>query len=707
MSLQREKSSFFERTQLFLQEAEKLQLKLTALATVLAFIFYLTTVVIGLRDSASNFSNSLMSGIVMEGASLFLQRQVKTFVTSINTSKVLNIAIEVRQENQLLAKEDFETFVLLPLTVIDLKSDMGGRHRDIIIRLNLDKVIFSFIFLFGVLYIVIFIALRVSGKKLERDISYMLNDLSQSFAGIQNAKEQLGKRPFDKIIIEPHTSYLESTDLIENFNSLLQMIHRLQDELEMSAFAEGQSDIAKQVAHDIRSPLSALSMVIGTLGNLPEEKRLLIRNAVQRINDIANNLLLQDKKRMKVEKSLQEGISGSPHSIELVSPLLDTIVSEKRIQFRNKIHIEIEADISMGYGLFVNIDSVEFKRIISNLINNSVEALPNKGKVIVSLRGDLNWVSVIVSDNGKGIPKEVLAKLGVKGVTHGKDGTHSGSGLGIYHAKSTIESFGGEFQIQSTVDTGTSITIKLPREVAPSWFVEKLVIMDNSSIVILDDDNSIHQIWTGRLQSIQASGQKVQLVHFSAGAEFENYIRETPQSDTLYLVDYELLNQATTGLDIIEKLQISKQSILVTSRYEESNIKQRCAKLNIRLIPKPMAGFVPIEVKKMKIKYHLVLLDDDSLIHLAWKFAAKEKNDLILCFLTANELYAHLDEIDPLTRIFIDSNLAGEESGEIVAKNLFDRGFKNLFLATGYDPGQFSDLSYLKGIVGKGYPIEE
>jgi signal transduction histidine kinase len=55
------------------------------------------------------------------------------------------------------------------------------------------------------------------------------------------------------------------------------------------------SEVASQVAHDIRSPLSALNMVSSELGEVPEEKRLLIRNSIQRINDIANDLLAKGK----------------------------------------------------------------------------------------------------------------------------------------------------------------------------------------------------------------------------------------------------------------------------------------------------------------------------------------------------------------------------------------------------------------------------
>lgn len=106
------------------------------------------------------------------------------------------------------------------------------------------------------------------------------------------------------------------------------------------------SNIASQISHDIRSPLSALNMVSGSLLEVPEEKRLIIRNASQRINDIANQLLSKSKEIQKnTEPKLQK------HSIELLSGIVDVLVSEKRTQFRDKLGISIELDLKNGYGV--------------------------------------------------------------------------------------------------------------------------------------------------------------------------------------------------------------------------------------------------------------------------------------------------------------------------------------------------------------------
>ena len=347
---------------------------------------------------------------------------------------------------------------------------------------------------------------------------------------------------------------------------------------------------------------------------LPEEKRILIRNAVQRINDIANNLLENSKKNIDKQNELQNNnadfFESTPSNLQLsnhqldtylLSSLIDTIVSEKRIQYRDKPNINIAADLNQAYGLFVQIDSQKLQTVLSNLINNSVEALPEfKGEITVSIRGYTNTILIVVFDNGIGIPSNILSNIGKLGFSYGKKGTESGSGMGIAHAKNTIESFGGKFEIQSRSGDGTMINITLKREKTPPWFVEEIQLSSTTYIVIIDDDFSIHQVWIGRLKSLNILDftQYSSFTSIKSFIEwFSNFIKNSTHdiSKILFLVDYEFLNESMTGLDLIEELNITKQSILITSRYEESQIRTRCDRLSIRLIPKSMTGLVPIK----------------------------------------------------------------------------------------------------------------
>lgn len=461
--------------------------------------------------------------------------------------------------------------------------------------------------------------------------------------------------------------------------------------------------INAQISHDIRSPLAALNMVLGQINELPEGYRLLIRNATQRINDIANGLLKKGKPDINSKDNLTSSSAYTTSPTMLVA-LLDSILSEKRIQFRERLKLEILDELKEGYGLFANLNPVEFSRVISNLINNSAEAIPSKGVISVSIRGLQNEVAVTVCDNGIGIPNEIIAKLGECGVSLGKEGTQAGSGLGIYHAKETVERLGGRLAIESTVGVGTQISIFLPKSPTPRWFVESIRLTPDAVVVSVDDDQTVHQIWAGRIQSLNSSfDSSISHITFSSGDQFEHWLDSGNRDRvSLFLIDFELLNQSRNGLAIIEQLQIQKKSILVTSRFEESSVRTKAEDLGIRILPKTLAAFVPIAFEKKIQKYAAVLIDDDSsIIHTTWKMAAAKKGVPILCFSNPQDFWDNACYIDRSSPIFVDIDLGNDIRGEQIAQDILVGGFANVSLSTGFDPKLIRAPQGVMGVVGK------
>lgn len=488
---------------------------------------------------------------------------------------------------------------------------------------------------------------------------------------------------------------------LKEFRTKVNQYHKEKQQLESQAVF---ASIAKQVSHDIRSPLSALNLIMSDLSQIPEERRILIRNAVQRINDISNQLL-EKSKRPKSQDDVEIG-NKADITATMLSSLVDEVVSEKRISCREKIGVSIDFDIKDSYGLFSKICSVELKRVLSNLLNNSIEALSEKnGKInIALLEGQDNTVSIIIQDNGKGIPDHVLNQLGSAEVSFNKEGTQSGSGLGFLHAKRTVESFGGRISISSIIDIGTTVTIHLPITKGPSWFTESLQIFKNQLIVVLDDDQSIHNIWEQRLSPFVTQGLIENLISFTSAQLFKNWVETNTKTESLFLIDYELLNQDTNGLQLIEDLRISNSSILVSGRYDEVLVRNKCESLNVKMIPKGLAGFIPIEIQKERNKIDCCLIDDDNLVREAWLMAARESNKSINVFGDYAEFKATQQQISRSTPIYIDSNLGNGVRGEDIAINIFKMGFQNLYLATGYEPASIAQPNCIKKIVGKDFP---
>jgi hypothetical protein len=240
---------------------------------------------------------------------------------------------------------------------------------------------------------------------------------------------------------------------------------------------------------------------------------------------------------------------------------------------------------------FAEVQPTELHRILSNLVDNSVESFDRDGKVelTVSVRDGRALISVI--DNGKGIPPEVLLKLGKKGITFGKTG---GNGLGISHANLTVESWSGTLRIESKIATGTTVTLTLPLADTPRWFPREIKISPGMTVVVIDDDLSIHQIWKQRFAELIENG-RVQPVHLYSPGDFLEWYRENVGMESvLYLCDYEFMRSNQTGIDLIEMANVARDAILVTSHWDERPIRDRCKKIGLRLLPKVLAGTITL-----------------------------------------------------------------------------------------------------------------
>lgn len=242
---------------------------------------------------------------------------------------------------------------------------------------------------------------------------------------------------------------------------LFSIVERYSTEISRLKVEEFKNEIAQKVAHDIRSPLSAIQIAVSKLPKSTPEHSLIV-GASARIQAIANDLLKTSSREHAFETLLSARDVKDNHGHLLNEPYdiyssIDAIVREKLLSFHGQLRLEGHET----FGLKAVGNKVEIERIVSNLINNAIEATGgvDHPEITVFIRRYEEVVAVHISDNGPGISKEILEKIGAKGATFGKIG---GSGLGIYSAKSYLEEIGGRFEIQSQVGVGTLVTIVLP-----------------------------------------------------------------------------------------------------------------------------------------------------------------------------------------------------------------------------------------------------
>lgn len=464
----------------------------------------------------------------------------------------------------------------------------------------------------------------------------------------------------------------------------------------------------QQVSHDIRSPISTLNMMLKHYNDFPEEVRFAFKNATVRLDDITTRLSQQ-------YKSKNEDV-GESNEI-LVSTALYDVLAEKKFEYAD-YNVNITSQfVGKGNFAFILADPVDFKRMLSNLINNAVAAFENKtGNIAIELKSINEEVQITISDNGKGMPDHVReAILNNQMITYGKEG---GTGVGLTHARETIAKYNGRLSIKTEQNVGTQITVTFPKMKAPKWIAGKVELNYGDTVVILDDDESIHGAWDMLFKDLVAD---LSIRHYHYGIDAINFINslEDKDKEKVYLLtDYELLKQDLNGIDVIEKTKV-KRTILVTSHHMDKEIQAKAARHHTRIMPKPLAHEANIvfnskslpeqqslfsndselmstDSKKMQNfkKVDLVIVDDDEdVINNLKLFVLKGKS--VDSYLEVDDFLKNVDIYSLDNKILVDYKFANNETmnGIDVIKILQKKGFTNCYLYSGmeFDDGDLPD----------------
>jgi len=228
-----------------------------------------------------------------------------------------------------------------------------------------------------------------------------------------------------------------------------------------------KSKFLANMSHELRTPLNAIIgfseiMESGMFGPLGAEKYTEysrdIRESGEYLLDVINDILDMSK----IEAG---GIRLRPEIVALEPVLADClrVVSTRAGEKRLKL------DAKVDYDLELNADRRSLKQIALNLLSNAVKFTPDGGAVTVRGRRRGGKVTIVIADNGIGIPKDALRKLGrpFEQVESQLTKRHQGSGLGLAIAKSLVELHGGVMRIRSKLDQGTMVVVRLPLPAKP------------------------------------------------------------------------------------------------------------------------------------------------------------------------------------------------------------------------------------------------
>ncbi len=225
------------------------------------------------------------------------------------------------------------------------------------------------------------------------------------------------------------------------------------------------SYLAAKAAHDIRSPLSALSVISATLPDSSGAHKELLKSAVERISGISKELYDLSKVQFNVEKSESKAATSlvKKDKTDIIA-IVRQAVEEAKLTSGTRVSFLIQTNREVQV---VSLDVQGIRRVLANLFNNSIEA-QGQDELRINIQilaNDLKTV-ITIQDNGVGIPSDILKKIGRTRVSHGKSTkSDSGTGLGLKSAFEYMEQMSGNIGINSKVGSGTVVSLEFSNNI--------------------------------------------------------------------------------------------------------------------------------------------------------------------------------------------------------------------------------------------------
>ena len=247
----------------------------------------------------------------------------------------------------------------------------------------------------------------------------------------------------------------EIGNLVKEYN---QMVDQLQKSAELLAKSERESawrEMAKQIAHEIKNPLTPMKLNIQHLQRTLHENP---ENAAKQIEKIATTLIEQIENLSSIATEFSN-FAKMPQARNEVLDLEKEL--KKSIElFTDYENCILSLKVESSDKLEVFVDREQISRVFINLIKNAIQSVPENriGKIEVRLGRNEEKAVIRFKDNGKGIPEEVRGKLFTPNFTT----KTSGMGLGLAIVRNIVHNAGGEIYFETELDKGTTFYVELP-----------------------------------------------------------------------------------------------------------------------------------------------------------------------------------------------------------------------------------------------------
>ncbi|HEY3370995.1 MAG TPA: HAMP domain-containing sensor histidine kinase [Prolixibacteraceae bacterium] len=312
---------------------------------------------------------------------------------------------------------------------------------------EMKQGISTFIVAFINLYLLLFLASVIVAVVLSNKITLPLSLIREKLKGIQ-----LGKKN------EPinYQAQDEIGALVREYNH---KVDELAESAELLAKSERESawrEMAKQVAHEIKNPLTPMKLNIQYLQRAKAEKNehyddffdRVTQNLIEQI-DTLSAIATEFSNFAQIPKAKNEVFD----LIEVLNQVCELFETNQNLHFSLDLHNLKE--------LLLFADKEQLSRAFLNLVKNAIQSIPPEqiGQISIEVQTNQSHALVAISDNGTGISDEAQLHLFEPNFTT----KTSGMGLGLSIVQNIIQSFGGKITYQTSASKGTTFFIEIPR----------------------------------------------------------------------------------------------------------------------------------------------------------------------------------------------------------------------------------------------------
>jgi nitrogen fixation/metabolism regulation signal transduction histidine kinase len=243
--------------------------------------------------------------------------------------------------------------------------------------------------------------------------------------------------------------------LIRNYNEMIQELDRSTRLLALTERETAWREMAKQVAHEIKNPLTPMKLITQHL-----------QNSIQRAGQDEIQPLVTRVTQTLIEQidNLSKIASEFSNFAKLPAPeneklIMNEVVTSTHDLFRKREDMDIHLRVPIDE-IYVFADKNHIIRVLTNLIKNAIQAIPlgRRGRIEIILFKNNERAVVKVTDNGCGIPDSMKDKVFYPNFTT----KNSGTGLGLAIVRDIIDSCNGNIYFHTAENKGTEFYIELP-----------------------------------------------------------------------------------------------------------------------------------------------------------------------------------------------------------------------------------------------------